>query len=487
MTPLRTLALALLLLVAVGALFGPRASVPIRKTTLAILPKALRAGDVTASEDGTAYAYVVRYDDGARVVSSAGRGALHAECGRPTYAPHTTRLFYWAGDAVEGRPVVEIVADGRSVSTEFTGPAVLVFNDDATRWAIAAPTRGPESGEPGPIALIVDGAEYARGTDLSTPALSRDGVHLAYLAKTDGDRVALFVDGEERRAIDPPRAACAVAAREAVRGPDLPGRHVVRYLVDGTLLVATRDADGWAIRRDDTPIASYAAATIDPRDGACKGLSAFAPGSMRFADRAPVSVWWERLAGEAERWHVVRDGRPLDDVICDGPWTTQPPELSRDGRHCAYACRTTVGDQRHVHIVRDGVRYGPYAEVWGIALSDGEGDHVAYGAVPVRGDDPGERPWSLYVDGRVRNGDWQGVWRPRLSSDASTLAWEARARSDGPGVLGVNELQLTAFDDVFWGPIFERYDREVAWIVRRGRKLVRLTVDLAEIRRRARR
>ncbi len=297
--------------------------------------------------------------------------------------------------------------------------------------------------------LFVDGAEHGRHRDASLPSFSPDARHVAYLTEHDDRRVALVVDGRETTTFDAPEAECGRAAKRAAPHPDLPGRHQVQYLADGSLLVMTRDRDGWGVYRDRERLASYAASDWEGGVTECKDAASFHPVGVRTAEGAPVAVWWERSAGENERWRVVRNGQPIDEVVCDGFWRAQPPELSRDGSHSAYACAARdLGGEGDVFVIKDGARYGPYKELWGIALSQ-DGTHVAYGAT-VGG---GERPWSFYVDGKkVRGAGYEAVWRPRLAKDGVTLAWEARLSREGRGILGVNERVVGSFDEVLWGP-----------------------------------
>jgi hypothetical protein len=262
--PTPILALALLLLAGVGTIVhAPRARA-VRKTTIDVLPTGFRAGTLTVASDGSAHAYVAVEPAGERVVGSAGKGELHDACVKPSFAPHAARLFYWAADLdlVARRGVLSIVADEQPFPTELNAPGALVHSD-AERWAVVGFLPDVAPGEPGDVAVIVDGKEYVRAPDVSLPSLSRDGAHLAYLVKDD-DRSVLVVDGDVQRTFDAPASSCARQAAEAVRGrPDLLGRHVVRYLADGSLLVATREANGWGVYHDETRVAAYQRATVD--------------------------------------------------------------------------------------------------------------------------------------------------------------------------------------------------------------------------------
>jgi hypothetical protein len=80
--------------------------------------------------------------------------------------------------------------------------------------------------------------------------------------------------------------------------------------------------------------------------------------------------------------------------------------------------------------------------------------------------------------------DFASVWRPRISDDGKTLAWQAKHTEDGRGLLGIADRYVGTFDDVLWGPEFETDEHavvRVAWIIRRGRKITRLTVPLTVV------
>jgi hypothetical protein len=353
----------------------------------------------------------------------------------------------------------------------------LSFGESGGHWAAVGFEAGPGPDEVGQFILFADGVEIGRYVDVGVPAVSRDG-HVAYLARTVDERAALFVDGVQRRTFAAAAAPCALAAVRNLKGPQLAQHHVVRYFADGSLLLLTRDADGWAVFHDDARVASYPTSNIDPDDDACKATARLAQGSIRKADEAPVAAWFERLPGAEERWRVVRNGEPVDDAICAAPWRQQPPELSPDGTHITYACASKIGDENdQVVIIKDGVRYGPYREVWGLALSK-NGAHVAYGAAP---DPKIDRPWSVYVDGEPRTKRYTSVWRPLVSDDGTTLAWEAQNSDQPRGVLGIDARSVGSFDVVAWGPEFDADDR-VSWIIRRGRKVTRVTVPISAAR-----
>ncbi len=445
---------------------------PIEKTLLATLPANHRPRTIVTSANGEAWAFLVQTADGEQVVASSGRGEVHVKCTGLAFAPKSERLFYWTRDGAPEQPIIAIAADGASLATDFVGAGELSFSADGSRWTAIGAAAGAAKGELGEITLFVDGTKLVRHREVSRPAFSADAQHVAYLTATDG-RATLFVDGNERRSFDPPTEGCGAAALRSATHPDL-DRHLVRFLADGSVLVATRDRDGWGVYVDERRIASYAVANLDHADQDCTKMATLAIRSLRTAEHAPAAFWWERIAGDAELWRVVRNGRPVDDVTCVEPWRTHPPEPSSDGTRVIYPCRMRPsGDEQVVFLLKDRVRYGPYDNVWGLAPSE-DGAHVAYGA-SIPGKDP---PWGFYVDGVLRVEGFTGTWRPRLSEDGKTLAWEGMRNDDGRGVFGIDDRQLGSFDEVLWGPEFQAGDR-VAWVIRRGRKITRISVPLS--------
>jgi hypothetical protein len=461
---------------------GPAKARPFEKTRLARLPHAeRRQSTLVLSDDGEAYACgIVKDDGGLYVVGSQGVGPVHQEIGRPAFAPHTHRLFYWGVDKVEDGKRYVLHADGSVIATPFRQPGVLAFSDAGGHWVAIGIDSGPNASEPGKLHVLVEGKELGPYSDATVPAVDRDG-HVAYLVR-ENYRNALVVDGVERRGFADPKSGCAAEAADRAHGAtgpaglELPLHHTVRYLADGSMLVVTRDAEGWGIYHDETRLASYPRSTADSVDDDCKASTMFSYQSIRKAEEAPVAVWFERLEGKEERWRVVRNGAPVDDVICNAQWTQQPPEISADGRHVAYACPfwDERGEER-VQIVRDGVRSGAYMDVWGVALSP-NGAHVTYGASD--GTEP--QPWTIDVDGEVRTRRYGLVWRPRVSDDGATVAWESQLQrtADASGRFGIDRRVLGSFDDVLWGPEVQPGDR-MAWIIRRGHSLTRVTVPFA--------
>jgi hypothetical protein len=176
------------------------------------------------------------------------------------------------------------------------------------------------------------------------------------------------------------------------------------------------------------------------------------------------------MAGSEERWRMVVDGKPIDDVVCARAWPYQPAELTRDGKHIAYGCSVTYPEER-VFLLADGRRYGPYWDMWAYSWAD-DGSHVAYGAA----EEPIPRSWRYFVDGEPRTDRVTYVWRP-LVEPTGRLVWQSRGEEGERAKLGIDRRAISAFDDVVWGPRFLE-PGTVTWVIRRGRRLVRLDVPL---------
>lgn len=446
---------------------------PIEKTLLVRLPRAYIPETTVFSEDGTAWAFVQQAGGREQVVTAAGTSDVHDKTVGLAFAPKTHRLFYWTRDGLHDATTVAIVADGTPIATDFLASGQLGFAADGTRWFAAGAAPPAEVGTLGDLTLFVDGAAALRHRDLAMPSFSPDGKHVAWLTATDR-RSTLVVDGTPTRTFDVPTAPCAAAALASVPSPDLPLRHIVKYLPGGRLLVVTRDGDGWGVYLDDERIASYPVSFLDGVSPECAAAASFSPRSLRTAEAAAVAVWWERVPGEPTRWRVVRNGRPVDAITCVDHWKRHPPEPSADGERVIYPCIEQDGTGvQSVTIVHGGDRYGPYESLWGLAPV-ASGAHVAYGA--QRGTDP--RAWGVYVDGEMRAGPFTSVWRPRASADGAFVAWEAKPDPNARGVFGLNGRTIGEFDEILWGPDFTSDDR-VAWIIRRNRSLTRITVPLA--------
>lgn len=446
----------------------------IEKTRLGRLPRHVRLDSIVVAPDGGAYAAVAIEPDGDRVVSSAGADPLHAAGLLIRFVPKSHRVVYWVSEGHDETKTYDLVADGTVHRTKAFLPGPLAFSADGSRWAAAILEPGEPAGKIEAVRILSNGTELGRYADASGPSVSPDGAHVAYLAVGDDGRRTLYVDGVARQTFDPPSAPCAKAAFAEADRPEMPQHNVAHYLGDGRLVVVTRDADGWGIYRDGTRIAAYPTSTFDRPDPECRNEASIAIASIRPAETSGDLFWWERLAGETSVWRVVKNGTPVDTKTCSEPWRRHPPETSPDGAHVVYPCVTLrEADVRDVAVVKDGTELGTFLDVWGPALSP-NGEHVAFAAA----DGSPKRPWSVVVDGHARIGGFDAIWRPRVSDDGATIAWQAKRERKERGLFGIDQRVVGSFDDVLWGPEPDGTDR-MAWVVRRGRTLTRLSVPLA--------
>jgi hypothetical protein len=462
------------LAVALGLGAAPLPARSITRTHLVTLPKEAEKHTLYVSDDGTDCVYVVASPDGRRVVHGAATGPPFAEITAPRMAPGTTRVFYWGLDTSTGKRAIYLVADGPPLYAPIGRAGRLFFSPAGGHWAAVGGTElptGTDSYEAGPVQLWVDGNAVNAYPDMSSPSFTTDGGHLAYLVQNDAGQVVLFEDDRMRRAFDPPdRPTLGLSEHNSV-GPSLSPRYQTAYLADGNLLTLSTDRDGWAVFRGTARLASYprtVAQTDALPGGGGDPSAAFIPGTLVTAAAAPVAVWWERLPGIAERWRVVRDGAPIDGLICPRPWDAAPPVLSADGRHIAYACHTATDDgpQDEVYVFHDGTRYGPYANVWGIALSP-DGRHVAFGAV----NDTNGDPWFYVVDGRRGRPLFDKVFPPRFSADSQHVAWVGKRK--GRFVLFLDRHGCASSDDLIWPPTFD-LGKGLSWAVIRGQRVSRV-------------
>jgi hypothetical protein len=450
-------------------------TVRVERRLLATLPKTYEQKSLVISDDREAYAYIVRAETGFRVVDGAGEGPLYAEVTQPWYAPGTRSLFYWSTEVVNGQPVVKLTAPGHVVVTDVVKPGPFVFSRNGRRWAAMGSTAPAPGGKRGRVEIFVDGERIGSYADACVPAFSPDAAHFAHLIEDEEGRTKLMIDGQERHTYESPRVATAPASIRSDSGPDMTSQFSVTYLADGSLLTVAHDKDGWGVFRDATRLAAYgdniAAKTqivtlVSPPQGFKRG--AIAGGIIGTAEAAPVAVWWERPAGETERWRVVRNGTPSN-IDCQRYWTAEPPAVSSDGQHVAYVCATqTAAGVDEVYAVVDDRRYGPYRNVWGMALSP-DGKRFAFAA----DDNSSAVPWSYYVDGRARATKYDIAWPPRFSPDGKHVAWVAQRNERG--ILFLDGRGRASSDRVLLPPTFAGNEK-LEWIVLRGRRLSRLDV-----------
>ena len=121
-------------------------------------------------------------------------------------------------------------------------------------------------------------------------------------------------------------------------------------------------------------------------------------------------------------------------------------------------------------MIIDGTEYGLYSHVWGISFS-GDDRHFAYAA----SGGSSEQPWSYYLDGEPYPLKYDIVWPPGLSDDGQHIAWVAGRGNET--LLALDGKEVGSGDEVIWGPEFDQFGN-VAWIVREGNEIMRLTFAL---------
>ncbi len=462
-----------------------RAPEPIARTkrTLARLPPSVRVARLVTSEDGTRQAWVRSDPDGGcRVVDTGTAHPRYRECGRQifTFSPGRGRLFY---DAVDESGRAWLVVDGTPLAlTDAREDRLAWSRSGGRRWAATGREADPRDGGPD-VVLASDGTVLGPWADASRPAVSDDDARVAVVVQHPDGGLALVESGVERRRYASGAAPCGMP-------PPAPfelDRHVrVRYLSDGRLVQVAPDSDGWAVYRGEDRLATYpvhvpvavSSSETHAPPPECEAQRAVLPGSVSVAERAPAAVWWERLAGEPDgpdlRWRISRDGTPASPVLCRWPAPAGDEiAITPDGRHVGFVCAVDgAGPTAEVYAVLDDRRFGPYRQVWGVGVAP-DGAHLTYAAAAGGG----ATPWRVYRDGVPLSRSYRSIWPPRFSPDGRHVAWEALLDREGRGVVGVDRVTVSRFDGILSGPIFPAPDR-VAWVMLRGRRVVRLELGL---------
>ncbi len=455
------------------------------KRTLARLAPDVKVRRLITSEDGSRQASVQDSPDGGcHVVDSGTPQADYRECGRRVFAfsRGPGHLFY---DAVDAANRSWLVVDGVPLALAQPREDRLAWSrSGGRRWAATGRAADRTGGGDADAVVAVDGAVLGPWVDTSQPAVSDDDARVALVVQHPDASLGLVVDGAERRRYPSGATPCGMPPPPATEL----GRHVqLRYLSDGRLLQVAPDPQGWAVYRDDELLATYPGhVPVDvpgPESRApapeCERQPALLVGSVRVAEQAPVAVWWERLGGEPDgidlRWRVSRDGAAASPLLCRWPAPAGDEiAITPDGRHVGFTCAVggAGGPTAEVYAVLDGRRFGPYRQVWGVAISP-DGGHLAYTA--TTGGDASQ--WRVYRDGVPLSRSYPSIWPPRFSPDGRHVAWEALINRAGRGVAGVDGGTVALFDGILSGPLFPAPDR-VAWVMLRGRRVVRLDLGL---------
>lgn len=454
------------------------------KRTLARLPTDGKVARLITSDDGNRQAVVqIGADGGCRVLDTGTAQTAYRECGRNVFAfsSGAGRLFY---DAVDAANRSWLVVDGVPFAMADLRQDRLAWSrNGGRRWAATGHVAERGAGDGADVVVAVDGVVFGPWVDASRPAVSDDDARAAVVVQQPDASLALVVDGAERRRYPSGRTPCGMPPAPA---SEL-GRHVqLRYLSDGRLVQVAPDGDGWAVFRDDERLATYPVPVPVAVSGQenrmpppeCERQPAVQVGSLNAAERAPVAVWWERLAGAPSgqelRWRVSRDGAAASPLHCRWPAPAGDEiAITADGRHVGFSCSVGgVGPAAEVYAVLDGRRFGPYRQVWGVAISS-DGEHLTYTA--ATGGTASQ--WRVYRDGEPLSRSYMSIWPPRFSPDGRHVAWEALLDREGRGVAGVDGAVVALFDGILSGPLFPAPDR-VAWVMLRGRRIVRLDLGL---------
>jgi len=463
------------------------------KQRLGVLPDPEHAGTLRVDDEGRDWAVILGTLGNRRLVRNGVELKGYRDVSEANFAPNGDRMLYWAIPEDPAATGLLLVDGDTILRTPAARPGQLVFSEDGKHWATAA---GIGLGDPfavasenrlaeptrGPVVVLHDGREIGRHADTSPVALDATGTHVAYLARDDEGRVSVVVDGVISAPFERPPGAKPPAVDEKRIGPTLGGWYSVRYLSDGSILSVADHAEGWAVRRDGRELATYAWAAqpfpagvepATPEGG--EGRAAFIPPSLVTAAEAPVAVWWERPAGGGKQWRLVRDGQPVDEVLCGRPWDYGRPLLSADGEHVAYVCIDVepqhpgdVAPRETMWVVHDGKRLGPYASVWGLSLTK-DGEHVVYAVLDAP---TPEGRWRFHRDGVPFGKELLETWPVRLGDDGRTMATQGRGLDDQTRLM-FDGLPVGRFDQVLWGPSFVGPEA-VAWVIRRGDTLWRV-------------
>jgi len=449
----------------------------VESTELATVPEGWDKDTLSFSDQGDSYAFVVRTAGGDLVVRDGKQGRMFSKCGSVIFAPKTADLFYWAAERDGSHARIDLVNNDTVIPTEYVAEGWLLFSRDGKRWLTVGGTQsGP--GEGGQVVIMCDGKEFSRHSDASIPQFSADGEHVSYLVKDSGG-VALHVDGKEVRTYKEPELKCSSAFNAFLIGPNMNNSFFTKYLSDGRLLVLSYSPKGWTVYRDNDPLAVYlhnvwgggGLQTITYKD--FNNTQSIVPWSVTVAENAPVSLWWEREAGQQEQWRIVRDGKPVDTVICNWFWGSQRPVISDNGLHWGYVARTVTppSTNEEIHAVVDGRLFGPYGNVWGLSFSTA-GKRFAYAASELSGEKDKDT-WSFFVDGTPVPLKYRSVWPPVFSSDGNHVAWKATRENKAVVALDGKEIAVEAA--LLWGPSFDG-NQKLVWAVADDNKLIRRSV-----------
>jgi hypothetical protein len=454
---------------------GATGTSSVQRSDLITLPANYTKGSVAFSPEGKHYAFVVGASGTQRVVLDGVESPEFKACSFPIFSK-AGKLFFWG--VKEGKIVLS--ADGRIIPTSFAGEGTVVFSKDGAPWAAYGSEQVKHNGNsiyPGIVVMFLDGVELGRYDDVGLPEFSRDGKHLAFLAR-DGGQMILVVDGKVSSRFDKPKVNSSKAFSLFVNGPSMFLYTSLYYLNDGGIFALAEDANGWTVYKEGNALTSYlqnvwggGEYTLILNKGFEDAASIYGR-SLAVAEDAPVVAWWERPSGKGAFWRVVVDGKPADAITSPDFWSPQPLVLSHDGKRIAYAANFASGGAKkpEVYVIVDGVKNGPYAHVWGIRFSD-DAKHFAYAASDGSSGDA----WSYYLDGKRFGQKYSAVYPPVFSANGRHVAWQATRNNKLELTLDGEDIGTT--EEVLWGPEIQAAGAS-SWAVREGAKVIKITTTI---------
>ena len=156
------------------------------------MPEGYVEGSYAVSRDMAHAAYQVKTSQGVHMVRDGAAGPTYRHLMTRGFAPDSDRLFYWArGFAPHETYLVE---NDRRYPVGYSRREYLVFTPDGRHWALTAGAPVPADDWPVPdearVLVMTDGIEQGRYPDATVPALSADGLWIAWPA--DGGRIRLI-------------------------------------------------------------------------------------------------------------------------------------------------------------------------------------------------------------------------------------------------------------------------------------------------------
>jgi len=467
-----------------------------RSERLGALGKHYRERSLAVSKSLDRVAWVDHRENDCRVVVGRERGKRFARCANPVFSPDGKTVAYFAAEVMDDPPRVQLVVNGEKSPVVVGDEGVLAFAKTGGAWAAVAPARpakpasapgdeNPDAADPPKRSLVAFGPTGVLGEhhDTTTPSISPDGKHVAYVAVSAEGRQSLIVDGKVVREFPVPTVEYMPTVKQTRKGPNLEPEATARYLADGSLLVAALADNGWTVFHGDEVLASYPGIRLPPESGfevsasPLLGRPAIYAGSLVTAESAPVACWWERLDGDVERWRVVCNGKPVDEQVCDAPAVGIPITLTPDGRSTMYACQITGSpdpegkvDPRNLWVFIGDEKRGPHRFLWGLTLTP-DAKHYAFAAA-----DSIEDTWFYEVDRKRYDGPWQHAFPAAFSPDGSSVVWGASPDPDGRRIELVRDGDVVARGDMVMAPPVFR-DGEVEWALKRGKSVRRVIVD----------